>query len=326
VYAVRCGANFYLGVDHGNGWKSTYYHLANQQAGLIGKSVSAGTYLGDADRQTPCGGSASFNHVHLTVTADGKPVAVSGFRFGGYTAYSSGSDYYGYWTNSAGAKVLTNNGLAGCCLVSSTASNSSQIADPVIAFQANTGSLWSATGDLRLGMMPGTSPAMARLPGGGYQIAFQANTGSLWTTGSLGTRDLGLGMRSGTSPSIAAVAGGYQIAFQANTGSLWTTGSLGTRDLGLGMRSGTSPSIAAVAGGYQIAFQANTGSLWTVGSLGTGDLKLGMLAGTSPSIAAVAGGYQIAFQANTGSLWTVGSLGTRNLGLGLRAATSPSIG
>jgi hypothetical protein len=56
----------------------------------------------------------------------------------------------------------------------------------VIAFQDNTGFLWTRpdTGrpvNLKLGMMAGTSPSVAGLPGGGYVIAFQDNTGFLWT-------------------------------------------------------------------------------------------------------------------------------------------------
>ena len=38
-------------------------------------------------------------------------------------------------------------------------------------------------------MLAGTSPAIAALPGGGYKVAFQANTGDLWSsrTGSAKT-------------------------------------------------------------------------------------------------------------------------------------------
>ncbi|WP_396349620.1 CHAP domain-containing protein [Geodermatophilus sp. DSM 44513] len=197
-----------------------------------------------------------------------------------------------------------------------------------IAFEANTSHLWTAggagTADRGLGMMPGTSPAIAAVSGG-YQVAFQANTGNLWTTGPLGTRDFGLGMMAGTSPAIAAVPGGYQIAFQANTGNLWVAGTQGTGDFHLGMMRGTSPAIASHNGGYGIAFQANTGNLWTAGAAGTADRGLGMMAGTSPAIAANSAGYGIAFQANTGNLWTTGAGGTADRGLGMMRGTSPSI-
>lgn len=212
------------------------------------------------------------------------------------------------------------------------------------AFEANTNNLWnidgSGGGDLRLGMMPGTSPSITRLATGGYQLAFQANTGSLWTTGAAGTKDWGLGMMKGTSPAIAGLqGGGFEVAFQANTGNLWYVGqgggSIVRGDRGLGMKSGTSPAIAALpAGGFDVAFQANTGNLWVVGegpgSITRGDWGLGMMAGTSPDITGLpGGGYQVAFQANTSSLWTVGqgggsaTSGARNLGMNV--TSSPSI-
>lgn len=74
-------------------------------------------------------------------------------------------------------------------------------------FQANTTHLWVAgsagTGDLGLGMLTGTSPAIAALAGGGYEVAFQANTTSLWTVGTDPHGAWNLGMRTGTSPAIA---------------------------------------------------------------------------------------------------------------------------
>lgn len=120
VYQISCAGGVFLGVDHGNGWRSTYYHLTNQQTGLIGRSVPAGTYLGEAGRAIPCGGFATFNHVHLQILRDGQPMPLDGVRFGGYTVHSTGSDYHGFWNNTAGQRVLTNNGLAACCLTSTT--------------------------------------------------------------------------------------------------------------------------------------------------------------------------------------------------------------
>lgn len=204
--------------------------------------------------------------------------------------------------------------------------------DPVIAFQANTTSLWSAgaagTGDHKLGLMPGTSPAITKLDNGGYEIAFQANTGNLWTTGTAGTRDWGLGMMKGTSPSITWLpGGGFAVAFQANTGNLWTAGTRGVNDWQLGLHAKSSPSITTLAGGgFEIAFEANTTSLWTVGDAGNRDWQLGMMAGTSPGIAGLAqGGYEATFQANTGNLWTAGTLGVNDWQLGMHANTNPSI-
>jgi hypothetical protein len=68
------------------------------------------------------------------------------------------------------------------------------------AFQANTTELWTAGGarvqDLKLGMMPGTSPSIAEVPSGSYEIAFQANSTNLWTVGAVDVADHQLGMNS----------------------------------------------------------------------------------------------------------------------------------
>ena len=201
-----------------------------------------------------------------------------------------------------------------------------------VAFQANTGSLWTTgpggNANWQLGMMPGTSPAIAGLSTGGYAVAFQANTGSLWIAGPGGCVNRQLGMMPGTSPAITALTGGgFEVAFQANTGALWTVGSAGNTAWPLGMKSRTSPGIAGLAGGgFEVAFQANTGALWTVGSAGNTAWPLGMAAGTSPGITGLpAGGLEVAFQANTGALWTVGSAGNTAWGLGMMTGTGPTV-
>jgi hypothetical protein len=67
-------------------------------------------------------------------------------------------------------------------------------------------------------MMAGTSPSVIATFGGGYEIAFQANTGMLWTAGKVRSGNTDLGVATGTSPSITVPAnGGYEIAFQAYT-------------------------------------------------------------------------------------------------------------
>lgn len=116
VYRVQCGTGSYLGINHANGWQSTYYHLVNYQDQLVGQYVPAGTYLGDVGRTVPCGGGATFDHVHLTIRRGGEPVSVEGMRFGGYTVRSTGRDYWGIWTDAAGNRVLTSSGGAYCCL------------------------------------------------------------------------------------------------------------------------------------------------------------------------------------------------------------------
>jgi N-acetylmuramoyl-L-alanine amidase len=94
-----------------------------------------------------------------------------------------------------------------------------------------------------------TSPTITALAGGGFEMAFQANTGELWTVGSAGNRNWGLGMRAQTSPTITALAGrGFEIALQASSGQLWTGGN-GSANGGqawlLGLMAASSPSMSA---------------------------------------------------------------------------------
>jgi subtilisin family serine protease len=229
------------------------------------------------------------------------------------------------------------------------------------------------TGSTGLRMMAGTSPAVAASRSGGYEVAFQADTGNLWTySPDSGGANLGQLMKAGTSPAITALTGSrrYQMAYQASTGELVVTGAAGTTNTHLAMMAGTSPSIAGnTDAGYKVAFQSNTGRLWTY-SPATGAANLGqaMKANTSPSItpgvsgsyltafhdaggelvvvgavvirthkrlmadtspsvvASNTGGYRVAFQATTGNLWSYTSGGaTANLGQGMKASTSPSI-
>jgi hypothetical protein len=78
------------------------------------------------------------------------------------------------------------------------------------------------------------------------EIAFQANTGELWTWSiNKQPSGTGLGMAAGTSPSVASLSGlglaNHEIAFQANTGDLWTIGPFGQGDTGLGDGGGYQP-------------------------------------------------------------------------------------
>lgn len=116
VYRVQCGGGSYLGVNHAEGWQSTYYHLVNYQEQLVGRFVPAGTHIGDVGRTVPCGGGATFDHVHLVIRRAGSPVSAEGMRFGGYTVRSDGRDYWGFWTDGAERRVLTAPGGAACCL------------------------------------------------------------------------------------------------------------------------------------------------------------------------------------------------------------------
>jgi len=200
------------------------------------------------------------------------------------------------------------------------------------AFRAASGHLWlrvpgAPAADTGHTTKAGTSPSIAALTGGGYQVAYQGDDGFLWTYGSAGSINHGLGMAPGTSPSISSRPenGAYQIAFQANTNKLWlagnTTPSVNTN---LPMQPGTNPSIARIGSNYEVAYGDNTGFLevWHSFSGSVTNTALGLMSGTSPSIAPSGTSYNIAFNANaTGHLWTSNGGDT---GLVMKAGTSPA--
>jgi hypothetical protein len=221
------------------------------------------------------------------------------------------------------------------------ASAASQPGSFEVAYQASDGNLatygpanGSATADLGLAMMPGSSPAIALLPVG-FEEAYQAAdsstdvTGASWRGGAFGP------VQGAISPAIVPLPGG------SGNGGLVVAGKvqddLATNNFvtfrqtntGQGIKPGISPAMAAMPGGtFEVAFQASNGHMWTYSPVhGVHPLGLGMMAGTSPAIAAQAGGsYVVAFQANTGYLWTYSSTsGPKDLGLGMKAGTSPAI-
>lgn len=202
----------------------------------------------------------------------------------------------------------------------------------IAALQDRASALWTAgpTGwtNWGVGLAPGTSPSLARLSNGGYEVAFQGFGGALWTIGTAGWTNWGVGLAPGTSPAITALpGGGFEVAFEGFSGTLWTVGNAGWTDWGVGIAPGTSPSIAALAhGGFEVAFQAQGQSLWTVGNAGWTNWGVGVAPRTSPAIAPLpGGGWELAFQASGGHLWTVGSGGWTDWGLGVGSGSSPGI-
>lgn len=128
VYRVSCANGWFLGVDHGGGWMSEYYHLRSPKSSLIGTWVEAGTHLGDAGQTLPCGGTPGASpHVHLSILNDAtvvpsgkrKYVAVSGIQFDNYTLTDSSGAYNGMWRNLSGAAVLNSRGVT-CCITASS--------------------------------------------------------------------------------------------------------------------------------------------------------------------------------------------------------------
>jgi hypothetical protein len=182
------------------------------------------------------------------------------------------------------------------------------------------------------GMMPGTSPSVAALSGGGYEVAFQANTGTLWLRNSSGTQiNTTAGMDPGTSPSVTALSnGGYEVAFQSNANQLWLRDSSGTQiNTTAGMDPGSSPAVAGLSGGgYEVAFQSNAHDLWLRSSSGSqSNTTAGMASGTSPAIAGLTtGSFEVAFQSNANQLWLrTGSGSQSNTTAGMASGTSPAI-
>jgi len=209
------------------------------------------------------------------------------------------------------------------------------------AFTASSGNLAIAIGAstqyTSAQVATGTSPSLAGLAGGAYEVAFQGTNGDLemYSSASGSATDTGQAMAVGTSPSIASYAsGGWAVAFQGSNTDMEVYTSTGTfADSGLGMLPGTSPAVAAAAsGGYEVAFQANTALLWvdaysslTATGGAVTNTQNGMMKGTNPAISALAGGgYEVAIQANSTDLYLWGVTIT-NTGLGMAAGTSPSI-
>ncbi|SBS71520.1 exported hypothetical protein [uncultured Microbacterium sp.] len=128
VYRVSCAGGWFLGIDHGGGWMSEYYHLRSANSALVGKWVEAGAALGLAGQTLPCGGTpGSSPHVHLSILNEvvdvpsGKRqyIPVSGIQFDRYELYDSSGAYNGVWRDMSGARVLTSERVT-CCLTAST--------------------------------------------------------------------------------------------------------------------------------------------------------------------------------------------------------------
>lgn len=122
-----------------------------------------------------------------------------------------------------------------------------QAADTTLSFMEPEYGVVASTG---FGMAPGTSPSVTALPNGKFAIAFQANTGQLWTYVPEGpVVNTGLGMEKGTSPSITPLHdhpnGAFKVLFMANTASLWSYEPGGyVENTILGNEPGTSPSVS----------------------------------------------------------------------------------
>ncbi len=102
-------------------------------------------------------------------------------------------------------------------------------------------------------MAAGSSPAVAGLTNGGFEVVFAGQDNyprALAPAGTVGFVTAGLTVAPGTSPAIAALStGGYEIAFGAggSSGTLWTVTGTGTAtNTGAYPAATTSPAITAL--------------------------------------------------------------------------------
>jgi hypothetical protein len=225
-----------------------------------------------------------------------------------------------------------------------------------MAFQSNIGQLYvenTSSGlestDLGLNVMSATSPSIATLNNGSYEIAYQQGTGGTGqcTDGDLavfncstGTTCTAFGMNTaGYSPSVAALpGGGCVVAFEANTNDLylWSCpSSCTTTNTSLGVAEGTNPSVTGVSGGgYDAAFSgAGTDDLVTYSSSsGPYNQGLKLEGDTSPSYTTLSNGttYVVSSAGDAGpgdndlDTYTSG-VGSYYYGLQIANGSSPSI-
>jgi hypothetical protein len=199
-----------------------------------------------------------------------------------------------------------------------------------VAFQANTGILWTLSNGMPrstgLLMKHGTSPRGTGEPGDA--IAFHGNDGFLWTYRDGIGRSTNLRMRPATSPDILPdPAGGFWIAFQSDNGELWTVSPSGqARSTERRMSAGSSPILVRDGSNnrYEVAFQSDVGELWVVDTAGAGrSIGLRMMPGTNVAIYEndfwYWNGYEVVFQTDAGDLWS-GWIGPDVPGLAVRVA------
>lgn len=214
-----------------------------------------------------------------------------------------------------------------------------------VAWQASSGLLWtldSAGHQVSTGQQAaaGTSPGIAALSGGGFEVVFTSATdGSVQEIGPDGqvqAAGTGPAAAPGTSPVIAADgSGGFEAAYHATkTDHLWTVGTGSTgHDTGAVLAAGADPAVAHLAGGgFELVYPAASGALTAMGPdgstrvLGSGPA---VAAGTSPAAAAPAkgGGFEAVYEAaSTGELWSVDPAGTtHDLGVAAAGQTSPAV-
>jgi hypothetical protein len=221
-----------------------------------------------------------------------------------------------------------------------------------IAFQANTGILWTLnmrTGvpsNTGLPMLAGTSPSLSYTSTGAVEVAYTGANGDLWTyVAGVGGTDTAKPIAGSPSISMMPNSGEPVIAYQTVFGGymclLYSDGS--NPCPGGVMDPASSPSITYAAttvfpgDTVEVAYESIDDVLYLYNPT-TGDLRrtqFNMAPATSPGIDASCCGIgangvavpQVAFQANTSALWLVTPTleVNRSWTAGLAPGTSPSI-
>lgn len=104
---VAC-ANW-IAIDHADGQRSTYYHVANIQI-ANGASVVRGQALGVISTQSGCGGSATGAHVHFAMGVYGQKLTfseIAGKVFSSWTVQSNTQQYVGCLVRNGVSKCIT---------------------------------------------------------------------------------------------------------------------------------------------------------------------------------------------------------------------------
>ncbi|MBI3977266.1 MAG: peptidoglycan DD-metalloendopeptidase family protein [Chloroflexi bacterium] len=84
----------YVEIDHGNGWRSVYYHVANIKV-APGRAVDRNADLGVPSCQNALGGIASGPHVHFAAKYGGDWVPAAAYRLSGWEAIAANRAYDG---------------------------------------------------------------------------------------------------------------------------------------------------------------------------------------------------------------------------------------
>ncbi|HZN18963.1 MAG TPA: peptidoglycan DD-metalloendopeptidase family protein [Micromonosporaceae bacterium] len=125
VLAVRAGTAYEnpgcrgeIVIAHDRGYTTKYYHLVNRTV-PPSVSVGVGHYLGNIGTAIPCGGAASYPHVHFTLMQHGQYVNIAYHIIGkwvfinGPQQYSGGYALHGSKVAAAGSGLMNNYGALG---------------------------------------------------------------------------------------------------------------------------------------------------------------------------------------------------------------------